>query len=716
MGRILWLLGVGIVLFLVRIVLFKTGLIHMVKKWRRTIVDLFHVYQHYKVPEFNGIQENHLYRKVYTYLNSLSSIEDSDFTNLFTGKKSNEIVLRLDRNQVVGDEFLGARVCWTNGEDEEGGAKSFVLKIRKADKRRILGPYLQHIHTVSDELEQRNTELKRLFINVVNGRWRSIPFNHPCTFDNIAMETDLKNKVKSDLESFLKGKQYYNRLGRVWKRSYLLYGPSGTGKSSFAAAIANFLDYDVYDVDLSKVADDSDLKMLLLQTRGKSVIVIEDLDRFVKSTAVSVSGILNFTDSILTSCAADERIMVFTMTGKENIDPAVLRPGRVDVHIHFPLCDFTAFKTLANSYLGVKEHKLFPQVEGIFQNGATLSPAEIGELMIANRSSPTRALKYVINALQTDGDRRGNARRSFLESDSRRSEDASSEMSGPLCGGGGGSSPAVKEFRKLYGLLRIKSSRKSESDSISSASMRPVFVGNFEYETRQSELERLFSKYGRVERVDMKSGYAFVYFEDERDAEDAIRGIDNIPFGYEKRRLSVEWAKGERGKPHGKAASNQRPTKTLFVINFDPIRTKERDIERHFEPYAKVLNVRIRRNFAFVQFATQEDATKALESTQNSKLMDRVVSIEYALRDDDERDDRYAASPRRRSPSPVYRRRPSPDYGRPRSPEYDRYKGPDAYERRRSPDYGRRSPEYGRGRSPGYDRYRSRSPVYRGRG
>lgn len=36
--------------------------------------------------------------------------------------------------------------------------------------------------------------------------------------------------------------------------------------------------------------------------------------------------------------------------------------------------------------------------------------------------------------------------------------------------------------------------------------MRPVFVGNFEYETRQSELDRLFSKYGRIERVDMKSG------------------------------------------------------------------------------------------------------------------------------------------------------------------------------------------------------------------
>ncbi|XP_039004168.1 serine/arginine-rich splicing factor RS31-like [Hibiscus syriacus] len=234
--------------------------------------------------------------------------------------------------------------------------------------------------------------------------------------------------------------------------------------------------------------------------------------------------------------------------------------------------------------------------------------------------------------------------------------------------------------------------------------MRPVFVGNFEYETRQSELERLFSKYGRIERVDMKSGLPLVYFEEERDAEDAIRGLDNITFGYNRRRLSVEWAKGEHGQHRdgSRSVTNQRPTKTLFVINFDPIRTRDRDILRHFEPYGKVIHVRIGRNFAFVQFATQEEATKALEATQRSKLLDRVVSVEYALRDDDERDDRYG-SPRRggggdspygRSPSPAYRRCPSPDYGRARSPVYDRYD---------------------RHRSPEYDRFRSRSPVQRSR-
>ncbi|KAG6748243.1 hypothetical protein POTOM_048155 [Populus tomentosa] len=254
---------------------------------------------------------------------------------------------------------------------------------------------------------------------------------------------------------------------------------------------------------------------------------------------------------------------------------------------------------------------------------------------------------------------------------------------------------------------------------------RPIFVGNFEQETRQSELERLFRKHGRVERVDMKSGiasfgfewdwvaivlildwvgFAFVYFEDDRDAADAIRGLDNIPFGYDRRRLSVEWARGERGRHRDgpRSTVNQRPTKTLFVINFDPIHTRVEDIKRHFERYGEVLHVRIRRNFAFVQFETQEDATKALQCTHMTKILDRVVSVEYALRDDSERGDRYD-SPRRgsyygRSPSPSHHRRPNHDYGRGHSPVYDKYNGP-VHDRRRSPDYGRnRSPEYGRHR------------------
>lgn len=75
----------------------------------------------------------------------------------------------------------------------------------------------------------------------------------------------------------------------------------------------------------------------------------------------------------------------------------------------------------------------------------------------------------------------------------------------------------------------------------------------------------------------------------------------------------------ERGirRPGGsrKSSANTRPSKTLFVINFDTHHTRTRDLERHFEPYGKIVSVRIRRNFAFVQYESQEDACRALDGT-----------------------------------------------------------------------------------------------------
>lgn len=64
-----------------------------------------------------------------------------------------------------------------------------------------------------------------------------------------------------------------------------------------------------------------------------------------------------------------------------------------------------------------------------------------------------------------------------------------------------------------------------------------------------------------------------------------------------------------------KPAANTRPSKTLFIINFDPVHTQTRDIERYFEPYGRILNVRIRRNFAFVRYESEDDASRALQAT-----------------------------------------------------------------------------------------------------
>ncbi|PON79377.1 Splicing factor-like protein [Parasponia andersonii] len=249
--------------------------------------------------------------------------------------------------------------------------------------------------------------------------------------------------------------------------------------------------------------------------------------------------------------------------------------------------------------------------------------------------------------------------------------------------------------------------------------MRPIFCGNLEFDSRQSEIERLFRKYGKVERVDLKSGFAFVYMEDERDAEYAIRRLDRTEFGRKGRRLRVEWTKQERGMKRSgdsRSSANSKPSKTLFVINFDPVHTRTRDLESHFDQYGKILNVRIRRNFAFIQYESQEDATRALDATNLSKFMDRVISVEYAIRDDDDRRNGYSPDRRGRDVSPDRR---SYDRARSRSP-YRRDRGSPDYGRGSQPGSradprGRGSPSYDRGTSPVDDRYNSRSPPPRER-
>ncbi|MFS7929838.1 putative AAA+ ATPase domain, ATPase, AAA-type, core, AAA-type ATPase domain-containing protein [Helianthus anomalus] len=469
-------------------VLSRTAVGHLLQNKWKDLEECCHQHQIYKIPKFNQqMQENQVYRKVLIYLNSLPSAEDSDLVNLLSGNnKPNEINLIIDSaNQKFSDTYLGSRIFWTFETD------CLLLKIRRKEKRRILSSYLQHIHNVTEQ----KTQQIQLHINAMsspeNRRWITVPFSHPATIDTSVIDSDLKNKIKSDLESFLKSEQYYHRLGRVWKRSYLLYGPSGTGKSSFIAGMAKFLRYDIYDVDLSKVSDDSDLKLLLLQTTRRSVIVVEDLDRYLVEK-VKISGILNFMDGLVSSCG-EERVMVFTVSNKEQVDPTVLRPGRIDVHVQFPLCDFPAFKTLASSHLGLKEHKLFPQVEEIFQSGASLSPAEIGEIMMFNRGSPTRAIKTVITALKSNTNTDAKPVSVSKEEPLRLTHSVSvggalGVPSGLLGHGGlpprlmysgsartveesrgtrsfrGDSIPTVKEFKKLYGLLKPKHKKEFVDD------------------------------------------------------------------------------------------------------------------------------------------------------------------------------------------------------------------------------------------------------------
>ena len=53
-----------------------------------------------------------------------------------------------------------------------------------------------------------------------------------------------------------------------------------------------------------------------------------------------------------------------------------------------------------------------------------------------------------------------------------------------------------------------------------------VYVGNLTRDVEERDLRHAFEKFGDVDRIFLKDGFAFIHFTDDRDAEDAVKDMD----------------------------------------------------------------------------------------------------------------------------------------------------------------------------------------------
>ncbi|XP_042446066.1 AAA-ATPase At5g57480-like [Zingiber officinale] len=424
----------------------------------QSLQDSLTPYSYFDVPEFLGssaVEPNDLYRHVHLYLHQsliCSAATSSAPPRLTLSLPCGSLAapsLSISPNHSLEDSFAGQRLLWTHHadtlQDSLEERRTYSLRLPKRASAALLGPYLAHLSGAADHLE-RSSRPRRLFTNSPRGvtpSWFSVPFRHPATFATLALEPAMKVSILADLDAFADGREFYCRTGRAWKRGYLLHGPPGSGKSSLIAAMANHLHYDVYDLELTRVANNSDLRSLLIQTNNRSVIVIEDIDCSLdltgdrrgtgKSTAarmrtvrrrrqpsldnegtdsedddvggrgndgrVTLSGLLNFIDG-LWSCCGEERVIVFTTNYVEAFDPALLRPGRMDVHVRLGACGAHAMRELVERYVGLRDHEMVAVAEGFIRAGAEMTPAEVAEVLLRDREEPEEAVRSLVAELR----------------------------------------------------------------------------------------------------------------------------------------------------------------------------------------------------------------------------------------------------------------------------------------------------------------------------
>ncbi|TVU01936.1 hypothetical protein EJB05_52583 [Eragrostis curvula] len=337
----------------------------------------------------------------------------------------NDKMMRAEMTDIYdGTEFKWCLICQEKSNDSSNGSgyqqelHSYEVSFHKKHKEKALQSYLPFILATAKAIKDQERTL-RIFMNEYSDTWSPIDLHHPSTFDTLAMDQKLKQSIIDDLNRFIKRKDYYKRIGKAWKRGYLLYGPPGTGKSSLIAAMANHLRFDIYDLELTEVNSNSDLRRLLVGMSNRSILVVEDIDCTIelkqreegdesdKSNSteekkgedkVTLSGLLNFVDG-LWSTTGEERIIIFTTNYKERLDSALLRPGRMDMHIHMGYCTPESFRILANNYHSIDYHVTYPEIEELIKE-VTVTPAEVAEVLMRNDDTNV-ALQDLVDLLKS---------------------------------------------------------------------------------------------------------------------------------------------------------------------------------------------------------------------------------------------------------------------------------------------------------------------------
>ena len=301
------------------------------------------------------------------------------------------------------------------GEDKktEGVRVSYIIRIYSHILS--LGDLVEFldgcVKSYTEYLDKKNNE--QYFLSIKNADkkliWNKFIFKSNRTFENMYMSN--KSDILSQINFFIENKDYYIKRGIPYTLGLLFYGEPGTGKTSFIKALANKLSRHIIEIPLKKIRSceslyeafyTQNLTGLSLKFNEK-IIVLEDIDAMddlvkrrvspvnpIENTSVlgsedtgagdddgemcknqvdlsslfssflknpkaaprikdiSLSFLLNLIEGIL---EMDGRIIIMTTNHIDKIDPALIRPGRIDMKIHFKLLSTKDINDMVKFYI-----------------------------------------------------------------------------------------------------------------------------------------------------------------------------------------------------------------------------------------------------------------------------------------------------------------------------------------------------------------------------
>lgn len=252
------------------------------------------------------------------------------------------------------------------------------------------------------------------------------------TFDTIFLPR--KQELLNLIDNFQNQKGKFSILGFPKQLCILLSGPPGTGKTSLIKAISYYTDRHLVDIPLGKIKSNSELYQILFDeeftcsykgknnvhniTYNKTLFHMEDIDCVSKivnkrktdetdkpllkkddimkkilgeleengltiadkrADSLSLSGILNSIDGPI-DCPG--RMIIMTTNHPEKLDPALIRPGRVNMKMYLGYINYEEALKMVTLYNNEPTEDQKSKLKTMFDCEHTISPASLEKLCI----------------------------------------------------------------------------------------------------------------------------------------------------------------------------------------------------------------------------------------------------------------------------------------------------------------------------------------------
>ena len=255
------------------------------------------------------------------------------------------------------------------------------------------------------------------------------------TFDNVFFAQ--KKQVASRTKFFLENREWYDKKGIPYTLGFMLHGPAGTGKTSTIKAIANDGRRHIINIQLSEIKSKQQLQHLFFNEEvhvyngantekytipvSERLYVIEDIDamgdtvlrrewkkpviekaktgdpfldaREEKEESLDLSFLLNLLDGTL---EANGRILIISTNFPERIDKALIRPGRVDMIVHFDRCTLPVLREMVEAFYEEEVELTDPSLDRKW------TPAEVNQILFKNMDDHEAGVRELHTLTQED--------------------------------------------------------------------------------------------------------------------------------------------------------------------------------------------------------------------------------------------------------------------------------------------------------------------------